>query len=181
MAKVNLFPDFKEFLGLLNSAGVRYVLLGGYAVIFYGHRRMTDDLDVWIAVDPENTERVSTVLRQFGGFSAKAVRPEMFREKGKVFIFGREPVRIDILTAPSGVEFETAYARRLEVELDGLRVPVINLKDLKLNKAASGRLKDRDDLRHLPQAWPASGDNVERRAPGRRRRGAPPNRRSAGR
>jgi hypothetical protein len=59
MAKVDLFPDFRGFLESLNSNGVRYLLLGGYAVNHYGYRRATDDLDVWIAVDPENAERVS--------------------------------------------------------------------------------------------------------------------------
>jgi len=96
MAKANLFPDFKEFLKSLNSARVRYLLLGGYAVTHDGYRRATDDLDVWIAVDPDNADRISRVLQEFGGFSAKNVKPSMFLEKGKVFIIGREPVRIDI-------------------------------------------------------------------------------------
>src|SRR2546423_1917132 len=73
MAKVNLFPDFKEFLESLNSGGVKYLLLGGYAVIHYGYRRATDDLDIWIAIDPGNAIRVAKVLREFGGFSARAV------------------------------------------------------------------------------------------------------------
>ena len=64
---VDLFPDFKELLELLNSAKVRYLVLGGYAVIHYGYRRVTDDLDVWIAIDPDNTQRVSEVLQKFGG------------------------------------------------------------------------------------------------------------------
>lgn len=62
MAKVNLFPDFKEFLGSLNSAGVKCLLLGGYAVNHYGYRRATDDLDIWIAVDPDNARRISKVV-----------------------------------------------------------------------------------------------------------------------
>ena len=66
MAKVDLFPDLREFLELLNSAKVRYLVLGGYAVIHYGYRRVTDDLDVWIAIDPDNTQRVSEVLQSFG-------------------------------------------------------------------------------------------------------------------
>src|SRR5438128_2686283 len=90
MAKVNLFPDFKEFLESLNSAGVRYLVVGGYAVIHYGYRRAIDDLDIWIAIDPANTERVSQVLQDFGGFPAARVKPSLFRVTGKVFIFGRE-------------------------------------------------------------------------------------------
>src|SRR5215217_5383173 len=150
MAKVDLFPDFKAFLESLNSNGVRYLLLGGYAVIHYGYRRATDDLDVWIAVDPENAEKVSRTLRVFAGFSASKVPPSMFLAKGKVFIFGREPVRIDVLTSPSGVDFEESYARRNEVDWDGIKVPLISLRDLKRNKKASGRAKDLADLENLP-------------------------------
>jgi hypothetical protein len=121
MAKINLFPDFRSFLESLNSEGVRYLLLGGYAVGHYGYRRTTDDLDIWIAIDPENTAKVSRVLQRFGGFSRNAVKPRMFQERGKIFIFGREPVRIDILTAPSGLDFESSYARRLIVIGTGSR------------------------------------------------------------
>src|SRR5438552_7832280 len=138
MAKVNLFPDFKEFLESLNSAKVRYLVLGGYAVIHYGYRRATDDLDIWIAIDPANTQRVSLALQQFGGFSASKVKPSMFRATGKVFIFGREPVRVDILTSPSGVDFEPSYARRNVVIWDGVKVPLISFEDLSTNKRASG-------------------------------------------
>jgi hypothetical protein len=76
MAKVDLFPDFREFLESLNSNGVRYLLLGGYAVIHYGYRRATDDLDVWIAPDPENAQRLSRVLQEFGGAVDRPRRPE---------------------------------------------------------------------------------------------------------
>ena len=149
MAQVNLFPDFREFLESLNSEGVRYLLLGGYAVIHYGYRRATDDLDVWIAVDPDNAGRVAKVLREFGGFPASKVKPSMFLERGKVFIIGREPVRIDILTSPDGVDFAACYDRRQSVVWDGLLVPLISFDDLKTNKAASGRLKDLADLEAL--------------------------------
>jgi len=154
MAKVNLFPDFKEFLKSLNSAGVRYLLLGGYAVIHYGYRRATDDLDVWIAVDPDNASRVARVLREFGGFPASKVKARMFLERGKVFIIGREPVRIDILTSPSGVDFATCYDRRQIVIWDGLSVSLISLEDLRKNKAAGGRLKDLADLEVLAALEP---------------------------
>jgi len=152
MAKVDLFPDFKEFLGLLNSEGVRYLVLGGYAVNLYGYRRSTDDLDVWIATDAENARKVSRVMRTFGGFPAAQVKPTMFQAKGMLFIMGREPVRIDLLTDPSGVEFDACYVRRREVEWDGIKVPLIALEDLKVNKQASGREKDLADLRNLPPA-----------------------------
>src|SRR5712675_2385387 len=117
MAKVNLFPDFKEFLESLNSERVKYLLLGGYAVIHYGYRRVTDDLDVWIAIDNNNAEKLSQVLQKFGGFPASKVPSSLFQQTGKVFIFGREPVRIDILTSPSGLDFDECYARKRKILL----------------------------------------------------------------
>jgi hypothetical protein len=150
MAKVDLYPDFKEFLGLLNSAKVEYLILGGYAVIYYGYRRVTDDLDVWVALQSDNVGRVAKVLREYFGYTASALRPFLQAQAGKVFIFGREPVRIDILTGPDGVEFNKCYARRNIVLWDGVRVPLIALEDLATNKLASGRPKDIADLEHLP-------------------------------
>jgi len=164
MAKVDLFPDFKGFLESLNSNGVRYLLLGGYAVNHYGYRRATDDLDIWIAVDPENAKRLSRTLQEFAGFSPTKVRASMFLAEGKVFIFGREPVRIDILTAPSGVGFEESYARRRDVNWDGVIVPLISMADLKRNKKASGRPKDLADLENLPPDRPPA--RKAKRTPG---------------
>jgi hypothetical protein len=176
MAKVDLFPDFRGFLESLNSNGVRYLLLGGYAVNHYGYRRATDDLDVWIAVDLENAERVSRTLQQFGGFSAAKVRPSMFLAEGKVFIFGREPVRIDVLTAPSGVDFEKSYARRKDVNWDGVTVPLISIADLKLNKKASGRPKDLADLENLPPD--SASEHTAKQKPRSKSKGKPSRRRS---
>lgn len=148
MAAANLHHDFKEFLRLLNSEKVKYLLLGGYAVNFHGYQRFTGDIDVWISMGPGNAERVCAALTKFG-FPASTLNPVDFQERGRVFQFGRVPIRIDILTAPSGIEFEDCYARRIESTLDGIPVPVISLKDLQTNKAASGRPKDLADLAEL--------------------------------
>lgn len=142
MAKVNLFLDFREFLESLNSARARYLVLGGYAVNHYGYHRATGDLDIWIGLDASTLVAVSEVLHTFGGFPRSKVRPEILGEPEKVFVFGREPVRIDILTTPTGVEFEGCYGRRQIVVWDGLKVPLIALDDLRVNKIASGRFKD---------------------------------------
>ena len=155
MAKVNLFPDFKELLESLNSAGAKYLVVGGYAVIHYGYRRATDDLDIWIAIDPDNTAKVAKVLREFGGFSSAAVKPSLFQSEGKVFIFGREPVRVDILTSPDGLDFQSSYARRNTVVWDGINVPLISFEDLKVNKRRSGRAKDLADIENLPAKSPS--------------------------
>lgn len=163
MAKVNLYPDFKELLESLNSAGAKYLIIGGYAVIFYGYRRVTDDLDIWIATDAENAKKISAVLQKFGGFSPSKVRASMFQTTGKVFIFGREPVRVDILTSPDGVDFDASHARRKMVDWDGIKVPLISLEDLKTNKQASGRAKDMADLENLPSTEKKPASRKRRR------------------
>jgi hypothetical protein len=172
MGKASLDPDLREFLESLNSAGVKYLVVGGYAVNFHGHYRATDDLDVWIAVSPENAHRVSQVMRSFGGFSASTVPPSMFLQPRKAFIFGREPTRIDVLTGPSGVDFDECYSRRVDGILDGVKVSVISLDDLKANKRAAGRTKDIGDLENLPPvAMPAPKASARKRTSHRRRRG----------
>ncbi|MCG3126648.1 MAG: hypothetical protein CHACPFDD_01499 [Phycisphaerae bacterium] len=146
MATIRLAPDFREFLRLLGSAKIRYLLVGGYAVAFHGHPRTTGDMDVWVAVDPENTARLVDVLRAFGFTD---VSRELFLEPGRVIRMGNPPVRIKILTHVSGVDFDKCYARRQVELLDGIRVSLISLADLRRNKRAAGRPKDLADLSAL--------------------------------
>jgi hypothetical protein len=150
MAAVDLHPDFREFFESLNSNGVRYLVIGGYAVIHHGYHRMTSDVDIWIDANVENAMRVSMVLQDWGGFAPEDVPPTLFNEVGKMVSFGREPVAIDILTRPAGVEFDACFDRRVMANWDGIDVPLISLADLKVNKIASGRDKDRADLAYLP-------------------------------
>ena len=166
MAKVDLFPDFREFLKSLNSAGVEYLLIGGYAVVHYGYERVTKDIDVWIATTPVNAAKVSVALQAFAGFPPESVRPTQFEQAGQVFAFGREPVRIDILTGLDGVNFRECYARRNTVDWDGISVPLIALEDLRANKLASGRTKDLADLENLPPStMPGRKAKPRRRKP----------------
>jgi predicted nucleotidyltransferase len=144
-----LDPNFKELLKSLNSAGVKFLVIGGYAVNFHGYHRNTADIDIWIAIDPQNAQNVSTALQRFG-ISASSVPPEDFQQRGRIIRFGRPPWRVDILTDPSGIDFETCYERRVVGDLDGLGIPFISLEDLKINKAAVGRTKDRADIENLP-------------------------------
>ncbi|HEX4794282.1 MAG TPA: DUF6036 family nucleotidyltransferase [Humisphaera sp.] len=166
MPKVNLNQDFKELLLLLNSEEVRYLLLGGYAVNFHGYKRFTGDLDVWISTDVQNADRVSTALQKFG-FSKASVLPEQFRELGQVIQFGRVPFRVDILTGPSGVEFEACYVRRISAMMDGVPVPIISYDDLQVNKQASGRLKDLADVEAFRKI---KSRKAKKKKPGKRSR-----------
>jgi hypothetical protein len=95
-------------------------VIGGYAVNYYGYARAAADLDIWIGTAPENAERAASVVREFGFAQAEAAA---FVEPGKVIRMGVPPVRLEILTTISGVEFAGCYARRRKAELDGVRVP----------------------------------------------------------
>lgn len=146
---LELPPDFKDFLRLLRAHGVDYLLIGGYAVGFYGYPRATNDLDIWIAIRPDNAEKVAAALREFG-FAIPQVTAKLFLEEGKIVRMGVPPMRIEIATTISGVTFEDCFTRRVVDQIDGVEVDLIDLRDLKVNKKAAGRFKDLDDLEHLP-------------------------------
>ncbi|MBF2086756.1 DUF6036 family nucleotidyltransferase [Thermoleptolyngbya sp. C42_A2020_037] len=148
MATSLLPSDFKDFLRLLNSKQVEYLLIGGYAVGYYGYARATADIDIWIAINPENAQKVVDAIREFG-FNVEGLTPELFLQPNKIARMGVPPFRIEVLTTISGVSFEECYAEKTVDVLDGVEVNIISLKDLKLNKQASGRLKDLNDLENL--------------------------------
>jgi len=147
--EVELPKDFKDFLRLLNDEKVDYLLIGGYAVGYYGYPRATNDIDIWIATHPENAKKVVNVLKKFG-FNAPDLRYELFLQQDKIIRMGHPPMRIEILTSISGVEFDECHQRKKVDTLAGISVNLISLKDLKRNKKASGRHKDLDDLENLP-------------------------------
>lgn len=149
MAIPSLPPDFKEFLRLLNSHGVEYLLVGGYAVGYYGYPRATADMDIWVARTPQNADKLVTVLKEFG-FDVPELSPELFLKENQVIRMGVPPFRIEIVTSASGVTFEECYAARVRAVIDDLEVNIISLDHLKANKKAIGRHKDLDDLGHLP-------------------------------
>lgn len=140
--------DFKEFLSLLGSHGVRYLLIGGYAVNYYGYTRATGDIDVWIALEPENAKRMVDVVREFG-FDTPELSPELFLQERRIVRMGNVPLRIEILTQIDGVTFDECYTDRVDATIDEIDVTVIALAHLKQNKRASGRHKDLDDLKRL--------------------------------
>jgi predicted nucleotidyltransferase len=150
MAIPTLARDFKEFLKSFNSNGVEYLLIGGYAVGIHGHIRATNDLDVWVKISPENAARIDRALREFG-FSTGELTPGLFLERNNVVRMGVPPIRIEILTSISGVEFESCYAEKEMVRIEETEVPVISLTRLRQNKAASGRAKDLADLENLAE------------------------------
>jgi hypothetical protein len=149
MANIELHPDFKDFLKLLHSHKVEYLLVGGYAVGYHGYPRATGDMDIWIALDELNAEKTAKVLREFG-MPQNEVSKDLFLEKDKIIRMGFPPVRIEVLTSASGVDFSKCYSRRKRVLIDKIPINLISLEDLRRNKKASGRHKDLEDLEHLP-------------------------------
>jgi predicted nucleotidyltransferase len=149
MAKIELHPDFKDFLRLLNSHNVRYLLVGGYAVGYHGYPRATGDMDIWIEISDPNSKKVSSAFRDFG-IPAEAISESLFLEENKVMRMGVPPVRLQVITSASGVDFNECYSNREVIEIDGIPINFISLQDLKKNKHAAGRYKDMEDLEHLP-------------------------------
>ena len=150
---IELPPDFREFLKLLNSHRVEYLLIGGFAVGFHGYPRATSDIDIWVGRSPENAKRVVAAIREFGFDTPNLtpnLTPELFQEDRKIVRMGHPPVRIELMNGIDGVMFDECRKNLIETDLDGIPVPVISLSDLKANKKASGRPKDLDDLEQLP-------------------------------
>jgi len=146
--EIELANDYKEFLRLLRAHGVEYLLIGGWAVGYHGYPRATYDLDVWIATSSANAMRVVKALSEFG-FSVPELSAELFLQPDKIVRMGVEPKRIEVMTSISGVEFDECYRERVETMMSDVPVSLINLHYLKINKKASGRLKDLADLEQL--------------------------------
>jgi hypothetical protein len=144
-----MFRDFKELLSVLNAHRVEYLVVGGYAVSLHAQPRATKELDILVGPSAENGRAVFSALAQFGapleGLSAKD-----FSEPGSFFRMGTPPVMVDILSTIGGVEFEPAWARRVEHTVEpGLTVPFISREDLVAAKLAAGRPQDMADVAAL--------------------------------
>ncbi|NOX99104.1 MAG: hypothetical protein GXP30_05120 [Verrucomicrobia bacterium] len=146
MEKLN--RDFLEFIKLLESNQVKYLIVGGYAVGLHGFPRYTGDIDFFIAVREENAARILAVFEQFG-FGGIGLTKNDFLQKDFVVEIGREPQKIQVLTGIDGVNFEECFNRRLVFDCDGQKMKCIGLDDLLKNKRASGRAKDLIDVEEL--------------------------------
>ena len=149
MATTRLPADFSQFLRLLNAHRVEYLLIGGYAVGYYGYVRATADIDLWVSNDPENASRIVAAIKEFG-FNVLKLTPTLFTKRDSIVRMGLPPLRIELLTTISGVKFHPCYLRRVVDELDGIEVPIRSLEDLKENKRQSGRDNALLDLDRLP-------------------------------
>jgi hypothetical protein len=149
-----MYQDYKDLLSAFNAHGVRYLIVGAYAVIFHAQPRFTKDIDLFIQADPANARATYAALAAFGA-ALEGIRPEDFAERGSFFRFGRDPHGFDILPEIPGVDFDAAWERRVEGVIDpegGLKAFFISAPDLIASKLAAGRPQDIADAEAVRKA-----------------------------
>ncbi|HKS97396.1 MAG TPA: hypothetical protein VJV74_14840 [Terriglobia bacterium] len=140
--------DWRAFIASLNSNAVEYVVVGAVAMAHHGLPRYTGDLDILVSNSEENAKRLESALKDFG-FGGLGLKARDFVGEGQVVQLGVAPNRIDLLTSITGVSFEKAWAGKVEVEIEGVRVNFIGRSELIQNKKAAGRAQDRADIEAL--------------------------------
>jgi hypothetical protein len=144
----SLQNNFLEFSQKLNEHKVKYLIVGGYAVVYHGYPRSTVDFDVFVERSNPNAKRLSKAIADFG-FDPKEYSPDFLLSPDSILMIGREPWRIDIFTHIKGLEFTEAYKKRVYFEVDGVKIPFVDRGDLIRSKRASNRDRDRDDIKRL--------------------------------
>ena len=149
-----MYQDYRDLLSAFHAHGVRYLVVGAYAVIYHAQPRFTKDIDLFIKTDPANSQAIYNALAAFGA-PLLGIRPEDFSERGSFFRFGHEPHGFDILPDIPGVDFESAWERRVEGVIDpksGLKANFISAPDLIASKLAAGRPQDIADAQAVRKA-----------------------------
>ena len=135
-----------ELLSRFNSAGVRYLVIGGHAVQFHGYLRSTKDLDIFIDTSGDNPSQVVTALHSLG-FSGNDLLADRFSEPKKQIPLGR--YNAELLTSPDGPPFDEAYARCVIANKSEAAIPVVSYNDLLKQKRMLGRPQDIADIEAL--------------------------------
>ena len=143
--------EFRELLSLFEKYKIRYLVVGGYAVMKYSEPRFTKDLDLWIATDRNNAYSVYAALKEFGA-PLENLTSNDFTKQDYFYQIGMPPLRVDIMMYIPGVEFEEAWKNRETVELNNLMISFISRSDLIRSKEASGRPQDIIDIDKLKEA-----------------------------
>lgn len=162
-----MYQDYKDLLSAFHAHGVKYLIVGGYAVIFHAQPRFTKDLDLFIKSDPANAQATYAALGAFGA-PLQGIRPEDFAERGSFFRFGQDPRGFDILPDIPGVDFDAAWERRVEGVIDaktGLKAFFISSADLVTAKLASGRPQDLADVDAIRKATESQSPKSAKRSP----------------
>lgn len=150
---MNVQKDLREFIVLLNSHDVCYLIVGGYAVAYHGFPRTTGDIDFFIEASEENAARLEEVLDRFG-FRSLGLTAKDFLEPGTIIQLGYPPHRIDLVTSISGVTFAEAWERRVRALIEDLPMNFVDRPTRLANKAAAGRPKDLADIDALSRSVP---------------------------
>jgi predicted nucleotidyltransferase len=143
-----LNKDYREMLQCLADEGVKFLLVGAYAVAAHGYPRATMDIDIWVMPSPRNAKAVLKALRRFGA-PLHGLSLSDLQKDDTIFQIGVAPRRIDIITGASGLQFEDTFARSSEVNIEGIQLRIPSVDDLITNKRASGRTKDLADAEAL--------------------------------
>lgn len=137
---------------MLNKHQVRYILVGGFAVILHGYSRTTGDMDIWVDRNKENYQRLRLAFEDFG-MPVFDMTEENFlvHPVWDVFTFGVPPVAIDIMLKVKGLDFEETYNNAVIFEDDDLQIRTIHKSQLLKAKKHSNRPKDIDDIQNLTE------------------------------
>ncbi len=149
-----MYQDFKDLLSVFHAHGVKYLIVGGYAVSFHGQPRATNGMDLFINADPTNAKAAYAALIAFGAPVAEISAKDL-ADPRQFVRFGREPVAVDILPGIDGVDFDAAWERRVEGVIDTgseLKAFFISKDDLIASKLAAGRLRDLADVEEIREA-----------------------------
>jgi len=163
-----MYQDYKDLLSAFDAHGVKYLVVGGFAVIYHTQPRFTKDMDLFIKADPANARATYAALADFGA-SLQGIRPEDFTDRNSFFRFDREPKGFDILPAIPGVDFDAAWERRVEAVVDpatGLKANFISAEDLITSKLASGRPQDIADADAIRKAAESQRPDAKKKPPG---------------
>jgi hypothetical protein len=164
-----MFQDYKDLLSAFHAHGVKYLIVGGYAVIFHAQPRFTKDLDFFIKADSANARATYAALAEFGA-QLQNIRPEDFADRNSFFRFGRDPKGFDILPDIPGVDFDAAWERRVETVIDptsGLKANFISAADLIASKLAAGRPQDIADAEAIRKATESQRPEAKKEPPAR--------------
>jgi hypothetical protein len=142
-----MLRDWIELCASLIGQKAEFLLVGGQAVIAHGYPRLTKDLDLWVRPTVDNGRRVLDALLEFG--APVDLAPEEFENPRTMLVLGRDPFRVDMLTAIPGLEFEACWSRRESVVLEGTSIPLLAKSDLLANKRTAGRIQDLADVEAL--------------------------------
>ena len=141
-------PDFRELLALFNAHKVKYVIVGGYALAFYGAPRATGDIDILVQPSRANSARILAALDQFG-FRSVGLKASDFEKPDHVIQLGVPPVRVDILTSLTGISWSAAYKSRVKGYYGDVAVFYLGRRQFLVNKRAVARKKDQADIEAL--------------------------------